>query len=276
MFKVRKLNLWKSFLRAGGIKKPSESTRKFTRIAFHPLTCKLGGKEAFKYENPAIWEARAELEAQQQEEEGTDEASDEADADGSDSSDDDKQDKVVQKRELSPEKQQLLAVLRKQDPSFTAEDLESDSDGEEDTEKPSAAQDSKAVSEFETSQTKAAAGARVQQSGGAEGHGDVEERELVEVDLMNSLHDRAFEEIMIEALDEVCPPLKSTPLLEDKALRVVLSVGIDCVMVDAERSAMLGKLRLRPADMLTSTQTDDVFSRFCLPSPNAICDSDDE
>ena len=75
----------------------------------------------------------------------------------------------------------------------------------------------------------------------------------------------ALERHLGAALDELCPELADTPLLQAKALRVVLSVGIDAVVVDAELSACLGNLGLGPEHMLPSSATDDVFGTFQLP-----------
>lgn len=84
-------------------------------------------------------------------------------------------------------------------------------------------------------------------------------------DLISGINDDQMEEFFADALNELCPPLKSTPRLEDKALRVVMSVGIDLVMMDAETSAMIGKFRLKASDLLTHQQTDDVFETFMVP-----------
>ena len=75
-----------------------------------------------------------------------------------------------------------------------------------------------------------------------------------------------------EALDRICPALSTTPRLQDKALRVVFSVGIDAVLMDAELSAMMGKFSLRPEDMLASSSTDNVWGNFMMPND----DSDEE
>ena len=65
-----------------------------------------------------------------------------------------------------------------------------------------------------------------------------------------------------QELDDNCSLLESTPKLEDKALRVVLSVGCEVVIVEAELSAYLRKLELSPDDLLTSDQTDLLFGEF--------------
>eukprot|EP01038_Epipyxis_sp_PR26KG_P008494 gene8494-11480_t len=68
-----------------------------------------------------------------------------------------------------------------------------------------------------------------------------------------------------DALNQICPPLASTPRLQDKALRIVLSVGIDIVMLDAELSAMVGKFSLTENDLIDATATDNVFGKFIMP-----------
>ena len=65
-----------------------------------------------------------------------------------------------------------------------------------------------------------------------------------------------------ESLDEKCPALKSTPRLADKALRVVFSVGVDVVMLDATCSAAVGKLQLTESDLISSAESDIVFKKF--------------
>jgi hypothetical protein len=74
-----------------------------------------------------------------------------------------------------------------------------------------------------------------------------------------------LEKLLGAALDELCPDLSDTPLLQHKALRAVMSVGVDAVVVDAELSACLGDLDLRPEQLLPSAATDDVFGVFQLP-----------
>lgn len=83
--------------------------------------------------------------------------------------------------------------------------------------------------------------------------------------LSHSLPPR-LEQHLGEALDTLCPPLVSTPLLQTKALRIVMSVGIDAVMLDAELSARMGKVTLGGPDLLTSAETDDIFGTFALPA----------
>ena len=82
----------------------------------------------------------------------------------------------------------------------------------------------------------------------------------------NVLHENLAREIS-GALDSLCPPLSTSVSLSDKAFRVVMSVGIDLVIVDAVLSATLGKLRLSQQDMLTADDTEDIFGTFMVPDP---------
>lgn len=74
------------------------------------------------------------------------------------------------------------------------------------------------------------------------------------------------EETIAKSLDELCPALSTTPSLQDKALRIVFSVGVDAVIVDSELSAIMGALELKPEDLIDSDETDDVFGVFCVPT----------
>lgn len=83
--------------------------------------------------------------------------------------------------------------------------------------------------------------------------------------LVSNVLPPSMEKHLAEALDSLCPSLRTTPLLQDKALRIVLSVGIDAVVVDAELSSALQKTTLTPGHLLPSAATDDVFGNFILP-----------
>ena len=85
------------------------------------------------------------------------------------------------------------------------------------------------------------------------------------IPLVSGLLPPELEKLLGAALDELCPDLSDTPLLQHKALRAVMSVGVDAVVVDAELSACLGELDLRPEQLLPSAATDDVFGVFQLP-----------
>jgi hypothetical protein len=94
---------------------------------------------------------------------------------------------------------------------------------------------------------------------------DADDPDLAEeAHLVSGLRSRDDEEYLGELLNEYCPQLRSTPRLQDKALRCVFSVGVDVVILDAELSAMAGKLALRPEDMLPSSATDKIFGNFSM------------
>jgi hypothetical protein len=75
----------------------------------------------------------------------------------------------------------------------------------------------------------------------------------------------AEEKVLQDSLDSFCPPLKSTPLLQDKGLRLVFSVGIDAVLLDADTSARLQKISLTASDMITPDDSADAFEQFYIP-----------
>lgn len=72
-------------------------------------------------------------------------------------------------------------------------------------------------------------------------------------------------ELICQALDEMCPPLRSSPRLQDKTLRAVLSIGIDCIVADADLAPLLGQIQVHPEQMLHSDDTDGIFGVFMLP-----------
>lgn len=86
--------------------------------------------------------------------------------------------------------------------------------------------------------------------------------EKKETVLLTGANLRPYETVLRHRLDQLCPPLISTPPLELKALRAVFSVGIDMVVLDAEVSARFGRLALRPEHMITSDDTDELFGQF--------------
>lgn len=91
------------------------------------------------------------------------------------------------------------------------------------------------------------------------------ERAEEEVILVDGIMPQEVQAVLGSVLDDLCPALSSTPRLEDKALRVVFSVGIDCVIVDASISAYLEPISLSSNDLLTSDDTEDVFGEFMVP-----------
>lgn len=58
--------------------------------------------------------------------------------------------------------------------------------------------------------------------------------------LVKSMLSNEIEQLANNSLDALCLPLKSSDYIQDKVLRVILSVGIDTVIVDSEASAKLG------------------------------------
>lgn len=83
--------------------------------------------------------------------------------------------------------------------------------------------------------------------------------------LISGLHHKSLEKHLASSLDMICPELRSSPSLQSKALRIVFSVGVDIVIVDADASAMMGKLSISPSDILASDSTDRIFGSFFLP-----------
>lgn len=68
-----------------------------------------------------------------------------------------------------------------------------------------------------------------------------------------------------EALDALCPALSSTPKLEDKALRIVLSYGHEIVTIEPEIKPALGKLKLTPDDLVCIDDVAIIFGGFMIP-----------
>lgn len=88
--------------------------------------------------------------------------------------------------------------------------------------------------------------------------------------LVSGLYDSETEKGLRDALDSLCPPLESTPKLQDKALRVVLSTEVEAVIVDADLAPLIGKLNITPAHFLHSNTTRHVFGKFILPNAMMI------
>lgn len=82
--------------------------------------------------------------------------------------------------------------------------------------------------------------------------------------LVSGLSDIDTEEYFSKELDDHCVLLESTPKLQDKAIRIVLSVGCEVVIIDSELSSCIKKLTLSPLDLLTSDETNDIFGNFGL------------
>jgi hypothetical protein len=84
--------------------------------------------------------------------------------------------------------------------------------------------------------------------------------------LLDEMLPPEMEDALKSTFDHLCPALKSSKKLEDKVLRVIFSIGVDVVVADAALSSFLDKLSLKPVDLITSNDTDDIFSRFHIPS----------
>ena len=67
------------------------------------------------------------------------------------------------------------------------------------------------------------------------------------------------------ALDQMCPALKSSSKLQEKAMRIVLSQGTECVLVDSDVSSALGKIDLDSSELLTAEETDQIMGTFAIP-----------
>ena len=101
-------------------------------------------------------------------------------------------------------------------------------------------------------------------SGSGSGNINNLEHATPDIVLISGAYPENAEESIRQYLDDMCPALKSTPRLQDKALRAVMSVGIDVAVVDAELSASIGKLALKPSDLISSDETDELFGQFSV------------
>ena len=85
--------------------------------------------------------------------------------------------------------------------------------------------------------------------------------------LVTGLLDRDLEGDIITSLNELCPELKSTVGLTEKAFRAVMSTNVEVVVVDAVLSAGMDKLKLTPDDInLTIEDTENLFGKFMIPN----------
>ena len=64
------------------------------------------------------------------------------------------------------------------------------------------------------------------------------------IPLVSGMLPVSLEEMVGQSLDALCPPLATSTSLQDKGLRVVMSVGVDVVVVDALLSSKMGRLAL--------------------------------
>ena len=82
--------------------------------------------------------------------------------------------------------------------------------------------------------------------------------------LISGIHAPRIEQHLGDMLNECCPALESSDTLQDKALRSVFSVGMDCAVLDSETAALVGKMQLEADDMVTPAESEDVFGYFHL------------
>lgn len=74
------------------------------------------------------------------------------------------------------------------------------------------------------------------------------------------------EHILASRLDELCPELESTPRLEDKAIRAVLSTEVELLYVHLEDAILLpSQVSLRPEQLLHISETERIFGNFVIP-----------
>lgn len=83
--------------------------------------------------------------------------------------------------------------------------------------------------------------------------------------LISSAHSPQFEHSISLALDDLCPPLESSSFLEEKAIRIALSVGTSAVVLESNQSARIARLALQKRLLLTAEDTEDVFGNFKVP-----------
>ena len=94
--------------------------------------------------------------------------------------------------------------------------------------------------------------------------------------LLSGLSHPETEEYFGKELDDHCVLLETTPKLQDKAMRIVLSVGCEVVIIDSELSACLRKLTLNPLDLLTADETNDIFGNFGIQRDDNENDEDED
>ena len=75
-----------------------------------------------------------------------------------------------------------------------------------------------------------------------------------------------FKSELVQVFDTTCPSLKSSPKLHDKVFRLVFSVGINAMILDAATNSMVGKLDINPDQLLKSEDSEEIFGNFMLPS----------
>eukprot|EP00607_Mallomonas_marina_P010029 CAMPEP_0182422318 /NCGR_PEP_ID=MMETSP1167-20130531/7971_1 /TAXON_ID=2988 /ORGANISM="Mallomonas Sp, Strain CCMP3275" /LENGTH=304 /DNA_ID=CAMNT_0024600279 /DNA_START=483 /DNA_END=1397 /DNA_ORIENTATION=+ len=94
----------------------------------------------------------------------------------------------------------------------------------------------------------------------------VEEKEYgPALPMVSETMDVELEESLKEVLDQLCPPLATSHTLQERALRVVFSVGVEVAVMDAVTSSSLGPIQLQAKDALSSKATESVFGGFMIP-----------
>eukprot|EP01031_Cornospumella_fuschlensis_P028667 gene28667-34611_t len=83
--------------------------------------------------------------------------------------------------------------------------------------------------------------------------------------LISNLLPPADEAALHAELDRLCPPLKTSKSLEEKAFRIVTSLHVDVCMVDAEYCAALRKWSIGGEDLLSEDHTQDLTEAFEVP-----------
>jgi hypothetical protein len=89
-------------------------------------------------------------------------------------------------------------------------------------------------------------------------------------------------QLLNDLLARACPPLSSTPLLEDKVLRVCLSYGHEVCNVQPEVLTLLDDFTLKKSDLLTLDEAGRIFGGFMIPQEiddilrESVHDADDE
>ena len=93
------------------------------------------------------------------------------------------------------------------------------------------------------------------------------------IPLLSGILPAKAERKMGESLNNLCPHLVTSPRLEDKALRLIFSVGVDVMVVDAISCAVIGKLAVRPSDLLPIAATEKIFGNFMIENPADVTNS---
>lgn len=67
-----------------------------------------------------------------------------------------------------------------------------------------------------------------------------------------------------ELFDRICPKLASTPLIEHKVLRIVMSYGHDLCVIEPEVCALMEKISLTKNDILHIDEVANIFGGFMI------------